>query len=367
MKTIKLLIVLFYTVCFLAIQDADAQSNKRIDSSILNDLTQKIESGHYPNFHSVIILYQGNIIYEKYFMGKDNILGTQHAVVQHSATTLHDMRSISKSVVSTCIGIAIKEGYIKNEEQRIAEFFPDYKECLRGAKKDWIIKDFLTMSTGLKWNEDISYDNLKNSERQMGISKDPIYYVFNQPLEHPVGKVFNYNGGATQVLGELIERSSKLPFNVFVDKYLFKPLGIENFEWTPFMNTQTLSFCAGLRLTSRDLVKLALLYRNNGIWNNQKILPEKWVNNSFSEHIEYPSELLEGNEAYGFQFWIWQETIGKTNASFAAAMGNGDQNIYWDLNNDLILITTAGNYDIESIKNDSYAMLKNHIFKAIFN
>jgi CubicO group peptidase (beta-lactamase class C family) len=224
------------------------------------------------------------------------------------------------------------------------------------------------MSTGLTWNEDVPYDDPENNETKMSSSENPVNYVLMQPLETKPGTTFNYNGGATQVLAEIIVRSSKMSLDAFVKQHLFKPLGINNFEWTKYSawnGSDTFAAASGLRLTARDLLKFGLLYRNNGKYDDEQIISAQWVQESFSEKIEFPSKVAEGNDAYGYQFWMWPDYISNNEFKMVAAIGNGGQNIYWDLKNDIIVITAAGNYNEWDIKNDPYALLRNEIYPLI--
>ena len=190
-----------------------------IDTILLNNLTTKIEKQEYPNIHSLLIAKNGSLIYEKYFEGQDEIYGKDVGVVKHSDTTLHDLRSISKSVVSICIGIAIDKGLIKGVNQKISSFFPEIS--FHGDKSNWTIEHFLSMTTGLVWNEDMPYNNLENDEIQMTYSKNPIAFVLNKPLETNPGARFNNNGRTTQVLAEIIERTSNTSLDRFVNNHLF--------------------------------------------------------------------------------------------------------------------------------------------------
>ncbi|MFH4967305.1 serine hydrolase [Gaetbulibacter sp. M240] len=341
-----------------------------IDSILLNNLTTKIKKQEYPNIHSLLIAKNGKLFYEQYFKGEDQIWGRNIGNVQFTDTTLHDIRSITKSIVSACIGIAIEKGYIKSVKQKISDFFPEMKRTFSEEKSNWTIENFLTMTTGLSWNEDVPYNNPENNETKMSSSEDPVNYVLIQPLEIKSGTSFNYNGGATQVLAEIIVRSSKTPLDTFVKKHLFDPLGINKFEWTKYSawnGSDTFAAASGLRLTSQDLLKFGLLYRNNGTWNGRQIIPSHWVQESFSEKINFPSTVADGNDAYGYQFWMWLDDISNNEFKMIAAIGNGGQNIYFDLKNDIIVVTTAGNYNNWNIKNDPYALLRNEIYPIISN
>jgi CubicO group peptidase (beta-lactamase class C family) len=339
-----------------------------IDSLLMNKLTSKIKNQEYPNIHSVLIAKNGHLVYEHYFKGQDQVFGKDLGVIQHTDSTLHDMRSITKSVVSGCIGIAIDKGFIKSVDQKIADFFPELKSIFKGEKANWTIENYLTMMTGLDWNEDLSYDNPENDEFKMTYSKDPVLFVLNKPLNHKSGETFNYNGGTTQVLAKIIERASKMPLDTFVKKYLFDPLEIEKFEWIKYSfwkGNDEFAAASGLRLTSRDMMKIGLLYGNEGKWNKRQVISSQWVKESFAQRIEFPSAIAEGNDAYGYQFWMWSDDILDNELKIVAAIGNGGQTIFWDLQNDIIVVTTSGNYNKWGIKNDPYALLRNEIYPLI--
>jgi len=338
-----------------------------IDSLVLSSLTTKIEKQEYPNIHSLLIMKNGLLIYENYFKGYDENYGNAIGLVQHSDTTLHDVRSISKSVVSICMGIAINQGLIKGVNQNISQFFPNIE--FKGDKSKWTIHHFLTMTTGLVWDKNSPYNNPENDEIKMTDSHDALDYVLNKPLKTAPGKKFNYNGGATQVLAKIIERASNMTLYQFVKEYLFLPLEINHFEWNKYSvwnGSDEFAAPSGLRLTSRDLLKIGLLFRNKGVWKNKQIIPKEWVIEAISPKIDFPSEVTDGNEWYGYQFWIWPDIFNDSEFNMVAAIGNGGQNIFWDLKNDLIVVTTAGNYNNRSIKNDPYALLKNEVYPIVF-
>lgn len=337
-----------------------------IDTLLLKDLTSKIKSQFYPNIHSVLIAKDGQLFYEEYFAGRDQNYGKDIGLIQHTDTSLHDLRSISKSIVSALVGIAIDKRLIRGVDQKISDFFPEM--VFEDEKANWTVEHFLTMTTGLQWNENIPYDNPENDEIRMTYSKDPVAYALGKDLESSPGNRFNYSGGATQVLAEIVERTSKIPLDDFAYHNLFQPLGIEKYSWNKYSvwgPSETFAAPSGLRLTPRDLMKIGQLYLNNGVWAGKRILKPEWITQSFDRKVEFPSDVAEGNDGYGYQFWTWQDTMLGKEVIIVAANGNGGQNIYWDIRNGLIVVTTAGNYNKWDIENDTYAILKNHVYPAI--
>ena len=338
-----------------------------MDSIQLARMTSAISSGEYPNVHSVLIAKDGKLVHEKYFPGKDEILGDPIGVVNHDKDTLHDVRSVTKSIVSACVGIALSKGKIKSVEQSLWDYFPEYNELKKGEKTNLTIKHLLTMTSGFEWNENIPYTDPANSEIQMDKSADPIQFVLSRNLVHPPGKVWNYNGGTTQVLAAIIKKACGLEVDEYAHKYLFTPLGITRFSWIRFPDSaagKNVPIAAsGLRLRSRDMLKFGLLYMNKGLWNKKRILSEEWVADSHKSHITR-EDPVSGKGAYGYQFWIWKEKVSNKTIELAGAVGNGDQRIFFDNENDLLVVTTAGNYNQWTIKNNTGALLKNFIYPS---
>ena len=155
-------------------QDIRFIATEGIDTAIIDSMEKAIQSNVYPNIHSVLIAHDNKLIYENYWPGQDESWGDKLGNIKHSKDDLHDIRSISKSIVSACIGIAIDQGKIKSVDQKVFEFFPEFKKQDTGLKAALTIKHLLTMTSGLKWNEDIPYDNPENSEIQMIRAPDAV-------------------------------------------------------------------------------------------------------------------------------------------------------------------------------------------------
>jgi CubicO group peptidase (beta-lactamase class C family) len=332
---------------------------EKINPDKINELAAEIEKNVYPNIHSLLISRHNKLVYEHYWPGQDEHWGNSMGVVPHGRDSLHDIRSITKSIVSACIGIAIQQGKIKSVDQKVLSFFPAYSAQDTGLKAALTIKHLLTMSSGLVWNEDVPYDNPENSEIRMIFSPDPIGYVLTQPMAAAPGKVWKYNGGTTQLLAAILELTTGLPVDQFAREYLFKPLGISRFEWLKYPGTTMPAAASGLRLRSRALLKFGLLYSNNGVWKGRQIVPAQWVKESFQSHV------TRGNSgAYGYQFWIWNDKINDRTVRVVNCVGNGDQRIIFFKENDLVVVITAGNYNKWTIKKDSGAMMRDYIVPA---
>ncbi|TWJ00878.1 CubicO group peptidase (beta-lactamase class C family) [Mucilaginibacter frigoritolerans] len=331
-----------------------------LDSQKINKLTRLILADSIPNIHSLLIEKDGKLIYEQYFAGKDEIWGKDLGYAEHSVNDLHDVRSISKSIVSACIGIAINQHLIKDINQPVFSFFPEYSQYNTSEKKNITIRQLLTMSSGLSWDEG-NNDELKNCESIMEHSSNPLAFILSRPIAVTPGTTWNYNSGGTQLLAAIIKKVSGEDINNYATKNLFTPLGITSHVWIK-MDGGDPAAASGLRLRSRDLLKFAMLYANHGIYNQKQILPSKWVDSSSTIAIKRPEE--EGPGGYGYQFWIDSIKVNRKGLEAVAAKGNGGQRIFVLNPYHMIVIITVGNYG-KSLRNDSQALFIHYIIPAI--
>jgi CubicO group peptidase (beta-lactamase class C family) len=330
-----------------------------IDSVRLHQMAGEIQKGNFPNIHSVLIARHNKLVFEEYWPGKDEVWGQDKGVITHGPNDLHDIRSISKSIVSACVGLAISQGKIKSVDQKVFAFFPEFSKYDTGWKSQLTIQHLLTMTSGLTWNEEVPYDNPENSEIQMANSANPAEYVLSRPMDIEPGKVWKYNGGTTQLLAAIIEKVSGKRIDLFAATFLFQPLGITNFEWVKYPGKELPAAASGLRLRPRDLLKFGLLYNNGGKWKDKQVVPASWVEDSFKSYVARPGG------GYGYQFWIFDDTVNNAPVRAIVAVGNGDQRIFFDKKNDMVTIVTAGNYNKWNIRNNSLGLIKEFIYPAV--
>lgn len=324
-----------------------------MQEAVISEIIDSINTGFYPNRHSLLIYKNDKLVSENYFTGQDYNWGRDIGIVKHGDTVLHDMRSVSKSVVSACIGIAISQGKIKGVDQPIFDFFEDYNQFNNEGRDKLTIKHLLTMTSGLEWNEEVPYDNPLNSEIQMDESGDGVGFVLSRMLTTVPGTEWKYNGGTTEILATIIKRVTGMNVHEYAKEYIFEPLGIVNSEWTNSTGTNNPAAASGLRLTSRDMLKFGILYYNGGEWEDKQIVPKEWVNESLKSSIT-----RQDGGGYGYQFWIFDYAIQGKRLTIPAAVGNGDQRIYFDKTNNLLVVTTAGNYNMWDIENNASAIFK---------
>jgi len=184
-----------------------------LDPATLCGIGPRFKAWTEANVHSVLVIRHGKLVYERYFTGRDERLGQSVGTITFDAVTKHDLRSITKSVVALVLGIAIGKGQIAGIDQPVLPLLPEYAD-LRSTDKDKItLRDLLTMSLGLAWNEDIPYRDPSNSETQMDFSVDPVRYVLSRQVVAPPGTVFQYSGGSAMIIGRLLREATGQPLD----------------------------------------------------------------------------------------------------------------------------------------------------------
>jgi CubicO group peptidase (beta-lactamase class C family) len=347
----------------------DVMYNEGIDTGKIVTLTKQILDNTYPNIHSLLILRHGKLLYENYFAGEDEILGgAPVGYVNHAIDSLHDCRSVSKSFTSACVGVAVRQGFIKSIDEPIFLYFKEYEKYFDEAKRKITIRNLLTMTSGLEWDEKISYLDPQNSESQMDRSDDPISFILSRKLASDPGTVWNYSGASAQLLERILWKATGERLDRYAEKNLFAPLGITKYQWVSMLYDTNLTAAAwGLRLRSRDLAKFGLLYMNNGKWGDRQILDSAWVKQSLNAEVSRPSESLETPRGYGFQFWTDPLVVYRSKddghqykTDIPYANGNGGQLIYFWRSMDILVVFTGGNYnrnDVEKSADDAFGYI----------
>ena len=294
------------------------------------------------NIHAVIVVRHGKLVFEQYFPGYDEPWGMGDGPHEFDATTKHDMRSVSKSVVSLLVGIAIDRELIKSADEAVVKFFPDYSALKSPGWDNITLRHLLTMSSGIQWDENRAWKDPQNDEPHLGSEADPYRYVLSRPIAAPPDTVWNYNGGGTDLLGNIIERVSGQSLEAFAREALFAPLGISDWEWMKYRNERIAS-AAGLRLRPRDAAKIGQLVLNKGAWNGKQIVSPKWIEQSVTPRFQAIG-YFGGLFYYGQQWWMGRTLSGDKDVKWIAAQGLGGQRIFVVPELDLVAMTTSGLY-----------------------
>jgi CubicO group peptidase (beta-lactamase class C family) len=234
-----------------------------------------------------------------------------HPYYRH--TTLHSMQSVTKSVVSAIIGIAIAEGVFPDLDTPVLSFFDaDSVANIDERKRAMTLRHLLTMSDGLLWDENLPYTDPANSFAIMAKAHDWVQFTISLPMSREPGTAFNYNSGATLILGHIFRQATGIDIEEFAVEHLFDPLGIEHYYWdrTPFGLTDAQE---GLYLSTRDLAKITQLFLQNGRWQSRQIIPEAWL------VTRYPT----GADGEGYGDAWWSQTYSFRGATQQAYFGKG--------------------------------------------
>ncbi|MDQ8730542.1 serine hydrolase [Bradyrhizobium sp. LHD-71] len=308
-------------------------------SKPLRDLVEWLDGPGEANIHSVLVVRHGRLLFEHYRAGEDECWGEPLGNVAHGPDSKHDLRSVTKSVISLLFGIALDRKLIRDIDEAVIDWFPQYSDLRSPAKERISLRHLLTMSAGLEWNENLPSTDPKNSEMRLLSSADRCRYVLEQPVVAPAGQVWNYNSGGTLLLENVIATAVGGALDDVARDFLFEPLGISDFAWTRDLKSGTLEW-GGLRLRSRDFAKIGQLVLNGGNWNGRQIVSQKWVTASTAAHIG-PAALTY---FYGYQWWLGRSLVGGREVSWICAMGHGGQRIFAVPALDLVAVVTAGLY-----------------------
>jgi CubicO group peptidase (beta-lactamase class C family) len=300
-------------------------------------------------------------LFEHYRKGYDEKWGRPIGEVEYAPDVRHDVRSISKSVVSLLVGIAVDRGLIRGIDEPVFTFFPEFGS-LRTPEKDRIlVRHLLTMSSGIEWDEERPYTDPENSEIKMIFAPDSYRYAFEQPMTAEPGKVWNYNGGSTTLLAAIVEKAAGKPLLEFARESLFTPLGITDVEWLNVPNGQPAA-ASGLRLRPRDLAKVGQLFLNEGSWNGKRVVSTIWL----QESIEPRFTVWNGNR-YGYQWWLGRSAVKSRTIDWTAGLGLGGQRLFILPTYDAVVVVTAGLYkrDFQAQDLVAFDILNNYVLPAI--
>ena len=201
------------------------------------------------------------------------------------------------------------------------------------------MRHLLTMSAGLKWNEDIPYGDPGNSETQMDRAPDPARFVLSQDVVAPAGELYNYSGGSAVLIQTILKQATGKSLDVLTHDLLFAPLGIEQVEWVRYPATGEPIAASGLRLLPRDFAKLGQLVLARGAWQGQQVAPADFVEQATTPHINGQQLYF-----YGFQFWLSRSFVRGREIDWSSAVGLGGQRIFVVPALDLVAVVNAGLY-----------------------
>ena len=328
----------------------------------LTEIHEDVLAGQYGHVDSFLVARQGRIVFEQYYehdyrdiyrreasqpgalvvndpSGPYNYFNAWwHPYYRNS--DLHSLQSVTKSVVSAIIGIAIARGDFPDLDTPVLSFFdPKTIANVDSRKQRLTLRHLLTMSDGLQWNENVPYVDPANSFAVMAKTHDWVQFTLDLPMEEDPGLRFNYNSGATLILGHVFHIATGTDIEEYALEHLFKPLGIETYFWdrTPYGLADTQE---GLYLSTRDLAKITQLFLQQGQWDGQEVIPKAWVSESLAPVYSADNE---GKESYGHAWWSGLYTVGDAEHRAYYGKGFGGQRPILLPELDMVIVLTGWN------------------------
>lgn len=291
----------------------------------LENVNLDIRNEKYGKIAGIAIYQNSRIIYERYYGFSQS-------------STLHPISSVTKSVTSLAVGVCIDKGYIPSLDIRIADYFPEYKHIFEAdsLKQRITLRHLLIQESGFVWDEWTTHYSYAGNPL-MELSQNPhswIPIILELPMELAPGEKFNYNSACSELIKEIVSRSSGIPFKKFVQDYIFDQMNISPFRWDSYPENDEPAW-GGISLTTRDMAKIGILMLNEGKWGRKRIISEEWVKNSVQPLSDADSL------KYGLHWWIDVQPDGN---KLVFAAGYGDQYVYIAPDKNLVVAINSKNF-----------------------
>lgn len=293
-----------------------------IHSDKLADLLLAIRKNDV-QIHSLTIVQNGYMVADATFYPYDG-------------RTIHDVASVTKSVMTTLIGIAVDQGNLDLDDKMVS-FFPDRTIANLDARKEAItVRHLVSMTSGLQCVRD---GREGDSAIEMQRSPDYVQYALDLPVAYEPGSQFIYCSPAISLLSPILQQATGMTTLAFAQQYLFEPLGIHDVLW----DTDPQGYYRGwgdLSLHPHDMAKLGLLFLQEGRWEDRQIISRRWVKAASVVQSETPA----GEDRYGYGWWLAPDLEGVYRAE-----GRNGQYIYILPDWNMLIVTTGGGFDIGKI------------------
>ena len=312
------------------------------ESGFAEDLGEKIDAGvadgRFAGLHSVLLVRHGKLVLERYYEGEDEVRGRPRGTVDFGPEDLHDLRSVTKSIVGLLYGIALAEGNVPSLHTPLLDAFPEYPDLAEDPqRRRMTVAHALSMQLGTEWDEGLSYADPRNSETAMDRAPDRYRYVLGRPMVAEPGTRWTYNGGATAVLARLIEKGTGEPLADYAEEKLFTPLGIATYQWVKGRDGAYIA-ASGLRLRPRALARIGQMVLDGGRREGQQVVPADWLARSFETRSEIDQDI-----DYGYQWWLGKPL--PEGPRWVGAFGNGGQRLQIMPRGNMLMVVMAGNYN----------------------
>ena len=336
--------LLAFVICW-HVSPAGAQEWERstpvaegLDPGPLGELDSQVRAGGFDNVDRLVVIRNGKLVmseryprdYESISSGFDmrpHQFNYQHPDWHpfYMGTDLHSLQSVTKSVTSALIGIAIGRGELPGVDAPLLPLLADYDTSGTDARlATATLEDLLTMRLGIEWHEQDRPIGPENTTLQLEFSDDWVEFTLAQPMDAEPGERFVYNSGASHLMSAILRAATGRTVDLYAEDLLFGPLGIESYHWkrepAGLPDTE-----GGLYLEAEDLARFGQLFLDGGMWNGVRILSEEWVEASVRRRVEdVAPENPDWNAGYGYQWW----RVDTDGVEVWAGLGYGGQYLF---------------------------------------
>jgi len=326
-----------------------------IDSAAIDSLVADLASGDYGLVDAFLLIRNGKVVADHRFENNYDSIGALYDTTDYQynydhpdwhpylkGSDLHTMQSVTKSVTSAALGIAVDDGLISGVDVPVYPFFADYAPFTTDVRKDaTTLEDFLTMRSGIDWITEGGYIDSEHTTIKLEASDEWIRFVLDHPTDTIPGAVFEYNDGVSVLLGKIVREATGQRIDDWARERLFGPIGIDEFHWkiTPDGEADTEG---GLYLTTHDLARVGYLFLREGMWQGEQIVSKEWVAASTAPLV---ADVAPGNTrqdpGYGYQWWIPDQEDGRT--TIFAGNGYGGQFVLVVPEQDIVAVFNGWN------------------------
>jgi CubicO group peptidase (beta-lactamase class C family) len=311
-------------------------------------LAQMQRDGRVSGLHALLVSRGGKVLFEHYGVGEDESLGRPLGTVTFGPTVLHDLRSVTKSIVAMLYGIALAGGKVPPPQVKLYDQFPEYADLGHQPERDRVtVAHVLSMTLGMEWDElTTHYGDWRNSAMAMEQSLDRYRFVLDRPIVGEPGVKWTYNGGATALLGRLITKGTGEKLPDYARNALFDPLGLGPTEWSNGLQDEAHA-AAGLRMRAPDLLRVGQMVLAGGAWQGRQVVPQAWLRQSTT-----PVVPIEDPFHYGWHWFLGEVPVGAPirTERLIAGTGWGGQRLFLIPALDLVVAMNAGNYHLPRVE-----------------
>ena len=315
-----------------------------LNAAVLDSIDAEIKAGAYGYIDRMLVIRHGKVAFDgryphDYDAAYRDSARTTNPLNAHDRTgpfnyfnpwwhpfyqrgTLHTLQSVTKTVASVIIGVAITRGDFPSIDTPILTFFDTTQVAnIDDRKRRITVRHLLTMTGGFDWNENLPYIDPKNTASGLEASADWVKYTIDRPMMREPGTVFNYSSGESTLLAHIFSQATGLDLEEYASRHLFAPIGIQHWFWkrTP---AGSIDSEGGLYLDAADLARIWYLYTQHGTWNGTRVVSDAWVTLSTSPLV--PVGTSPAGPKYGLKWWLYRDAIDSTKFAWTGS-GFGGQ------------------------------------------